>query len=484
MEILRHLHRFPPGKGAEWGSGGIFGLRYYNNVLYFTLSFDGKAYFLRDDAKKIYEFELVGEKPVSGGDTYNAVESVDEFIYFGGWIHAPVKFDKERRKISFMHKYSHVHAYSTESDEVKLLWKEGAGMEDEWAGEVSDIIYDPCEDKLLLCREDGHVNTGIYELGRRGGEARVINENPCLKGAKVHDFAFFGIGKNFDWGMREVHVLDLVTRKWQRFSPKESVDRNPFVLPKLGDVQSAYNRMFAFVRGGAFIGNPFLGEEIKFFRLFDFPDLYAPIRVNALPLGGGILAALNAHHDACFRSGEDFSEKMSNLISSPSLVIYMAPPSVKIVAALGARVTSMEKMRGKILLGCNTTPNSETSAFETGNRDVVIFDEKIIREKPPDLSIAINGKSLAEFGKKFNARAFGGIPLEGYKECRMIIHAKSSNALKIYEYDLSLPLEQAEEEKISLERGRNSVDLSSFCGVVSFKLEKPVEGKIRIKLLA
>jgi hypothetical protein len=493
VRILKHLNRFPPRYGPEWGSGGIFGLRYHNGVLYFTVAFEAQAHFLREDSKKVYEFDLVGEGPTSGGDTYNSVETVDEFIYFGGWVHAPAVYEgkNEKSTISFVNKYSHVHEYDTENDKVRLLWKDSIHHKTDWAGEVSDIIYDPYEDKLLIAREDGHAHLGIYELDRKTGKAKPLNENPSLKGALVHDTVFFGVGKNFDWGVRELHAFDLITRKWESFSVgANSVDGNPPVRPVLGDMESAYNRVFAFVRGGMLVGNPLNGEEMTFFRLLDFPSFYAPMRTNALPIGGGILIAYNAHHDAIYRPVDEESRvmaKFTNTINAPSLLLYVAPPMVKVVGAFGARITSIEKAFGKILLGTNTTPNTgalEATPFDTGNRDIVVLDEDVIHRKPPALSISLKTAALAKVGELFGAKAFGGIPLDGYKEAELIITSSKDNRLTIYEYDLSLPPGRAYEEFIGIKSGRNIIDLSSFSGIVSFKLEEPdVAGKIKIKLL-
>ncbi|MCD6558633.1 MAG: DUF2139 domain-containing protein [Palaeococcus sp.] len=493
MDVLRKLHRFPPRYGPEWGSGGIFGLRYHNEVLYFTLAFEARAHFIRENSKRIYEFGLVGEKPASGGDTYNAVETVDEFIYFGGWVHAPAVYEGKDGKstISFVNKYSHVHAYDTENDEIKLLWKESIHHPTDWAGEISDIIYDPYNDRLLLAREDGHANLGIYALDRRKGKAELLNPSPSLKGTIVHDNVFFGVGKNFDFGISEIHTLDLITGKWERFPLKtsSSVDGGGFVRPTMGDIESAYNRAFAFVRGGIFAGNPLNGEEMTFFRLFDFYTFYAPMRVNALPLGGGLLMAYNAHHDAIYqpRSPEEQAfAPITNTIAGPSLLIYVTPPMVKIVGAFGARITSLEKMGGHILVGANTTPNTgalEATPFDTGNRDILVLDEAIIQKEPPAVSFSFPLAFPSMASQMYKTGTFGGIPLEGYRDARAIIYASADNELTVYEYDLSLPAQDAHEERFDIKEGKNIIDLSSFSGMVSFRMKREdFKGKMRIEL--
>lgn len=481
-------YRFPPRYGPEWGSGGIFGLRYHNDTLYFTVAFEGEGHFIRDHKEKIYEFELVGSRPTSGGDTYNAVEVVDEFIYFGGWVHAPAIYEgkNEKSTISFVNKYSHVHEYDTENDSIRLLWKESIHHPTEWTGEVSDIIYNPYSDELLLAREDGHANLGIYELDRRSGKIRQVNPEPSLKGTIVHDTAFFGIGKNFGEGIREIHAYDLITKRWTKFSLSNvrSIDGGAFIRPVLGDMESAYNRFFAFVRGGLFVGNPLNGEDISFVRLFDFYNFYAPIRVNALPIGGGILVAYNAHHDAVYQpktEEEKLNATFTNTISGPSVLVYIVPPMVKIVGTFGARITSIEKVNGKLLIAANTTPNTGAlvaTPFDTGQRDIIVLDEKILQENPPATSFSFS----LEY-PSVTKQPFGGVPLEGYKNPRLILHLSKDNRLEIFEYDIKLPIDEAYSESFDVKKGRNVIDLSSFTGIVSFKIEEQdLKGKARIEL--
>ncbi len=482
--MLLRNYRFSPGYGPEWGSGGIFGLRYHSGTLYFTLAFEAQAHFIdvKSGEEKTYDFTLVGEAPTSGGDTYNAVEAVDEFIYFGGWVHAPAVY-REDRRILFTNKYSHVHVYDTEEGSVKLLWKDSIHHATEWAGEVSDILYDPYNDRLLIAREDGHANLGVYSLDRRTGRTKALIHEPAPKGTLVHDTAFFGIGDNFTEGLREFRALDLISGRWETFKPGESVDGRPYTKPELGAMGSAYNRAFAFVRGGIFAGNPFMGEEFIFYRLFDFNTFYAPFRVNAINVGGGILTAFNAHHDAVYRpdskdSGTSWTT--TNTIAGPSVLVYVAPPMVKIVGAFGARATSIEKMDGKLLIATNSAPNTgatEATPFDTGNRDIVILDEKIIQERPPAVSFST---PLALQG----TRTFGGFPLDGYCEPRLLLYLGGDNRLTVYEYDLSLPAGEAVTETFKLSAGKNVLDLGSFSGLVSFELEKPEKkGRVRVELV-
>lgn len=453
-------------------------MRFHRGVLYFTLAFEAEAHFKTREYERIYRFEQVGYQPTSGGDTYNAVDVVDEYIYFGGWVHAPARYAGRRGRggiILFYDKYSHVHAYDTSNDEVRLLWKEGIGHESEWAGEVSEIVYDPVNDRLLIARADGHRNLGIYALDRRSGEAEKLSDKPGLKGSLFSDYAFFDVMESWYEGMRAIQCLDLVTGKWEFFNI-DYEDSSPdgsgaaFTLP--GPAVSAYGRFFHFVRGGVVAGNPLSGEPLSFYRLFDFAwSGYGPLRTVALPIGGGILTAFNAYtHGVLYPRNEEEKAfaKATQTILGPTVLVHVTPPQAKIVGVLGARITSLETMNGKILVGACTTANYgalDAGPIDAGWKDILIFDQSILFARPPPVTFTVPGEIVGGF-------TWGGIPLCGYRGPKLVIKASKDNRLTVYSYDLSLPMREADSDVMQIEKGRNTLDLSAFTGIVSFRLDE------------
>lgn len=453
-------------------------MRFHRGVLYFTLAFEAEAHFKTREYERIYRFEQVGYQPTSGGDTYNAVDVVDEYIYFGGWVHAPARYAGRRGRggiILFYDKYSHVHAYDTSNDEVRLLWKEGIGHESEWAGEVSEIVYDPVNDRLLIARADGHRNLGIYALDRRSGEAEKLSDKPGLKGSLFSDYAFFDVMESWYEGMRAIQCLDLVTGKWEFFNI-DYEDSSPdgsgaaFTLP--GPAVSAYGRFFHFVKGGVVAGNPLSGEPLSFYRLFDFAwSGYGPLRTVALPIGGGILTAFNAYtHGVLYPRNEEEKAfaKATQTILGPTVLVHVTPPQAKIVGVLGARITSLETMNGKILVGACTTANYgalDAGPIDAGWKDILIFDQSILFARPPPVTFTVPGEIVGGF-------TWGGIPLCGYRGPKLVIKASKDNKLTVYSYDLSLPMREADSDVMQIEKGRNTLDLSAFTGIVSFRLDE------------
>ncbi len=476
--IIDKLQVHPPRYGPEWGSGGIFGLKYHRGVLYYTVAFEAEAYFIREDSVKTYGFEKVGSPPTSGGDTYNAVDAVDDLIFFGGWVHAPAKYVLEngRRKINFENKYSHVHVYNISEDTIDLLWKDSVHEKEKWAGEVSEIIYDPVNDRLLLARGDGMENLGIYSLDYKTRKITRLTNKPVLKGTLIREHACFNVHIFGFTGTESIQCIDLVSGKIRVHSiprgGERVVDGGSVEAPMTGAMASCYGRLFDFVRGGLFIGNPADEEEpMCFLRLFDFvASGYGPLRTKAVNIGGGILVAYNAFTHAVLRPSNEFEQMIKkglNTIVGPSVLVYITPPSARIVGVFGARITSIEKVGGSIVLGVSNDANYmwyDATPNDTGTKSFVVLPDSMLAKTPPPVTYSVYGWMISN-------KHWGGIPLYGYKEPRLVINASKKNTLEIHEYDLSIPPAGSVVEKISIDEGKNIIDLKSCRGaIVSFRL--------------
>ncbi|MEM3404402.1 MAG: DUF2139 domain-containing protein [Nitrososphaeria archaeon] len=488
--ITQKDHRFPPRYGPEWGSGGIFGLKYFKSTLFFNLAFEGEAHFLDEEGEIIYKYGLVGPEPVSGGDTYNAVDVVDDFIYFGGWVHAPAKYIKkgERKTISFTNKYSHVHQFDTKEKQVKLVWKETINSETDWTGEVSNIVYNPVDDNLLLSRADGHTNLGVYSLDRRTGVISQLSSDPSVKGTLFLDSVCFDISSIGDF--RGIQHVDLQTNNWSKIRindmKKISIDKGDVIKPFVGAMASAYAQLFTFIKGGVVIGNPLDGTEdsIQFIRLFDFVlSGYSPSRTTAIPVGGGILTSFNAFtHGLVNPMNEEEKKAMEagNTIIGPSVLVYITPPIARIVGVFGARITSIENCFKKILLGTSTTANLgmfNATPIDAGYREIIAIDEGILSAPSPPTYYSIPGHRVLN-------QTWGGIPLFGYKDPKFRIKSSKTNRVHIFEYDLGIPIQPPEETTYELHEGINILDLNGFNRIVSFKFdEEDLKSMIYISLI-
>jgi hypothetical protein len=471
--------------GPEWGSGGVFGLTYHKGVLYYTLSMEAEAHFTRDDGyERVYRFELVGPGSASGGDTYNAVETVDEYIYFGGWVHAPAVFKGKRGfigEIDFRNKYSHLHEYSVYEDRVRLLWSDSIHHEYEWAGEVSSIVYDRVNDELLLARADGTRNLGVYRVSRSSGRAEQASQTPGLKGALFQEYPCFDIQPNWQRGVDGVQCIDPYSRRVLEYRVDNwasiSVDGYGVETRTSGYALSAYTRYWHFFRGGLIVGNP-LEPDIHppvFVRLLDFGKTpYGPLRTNPLELAGGLLVVFNSYthgylHPPVKTPEELEKVSISSWVSGPTVLLYITPPTARIVLALGARVTSMTKKKNGIVLGTNTEPNLgglDATPIDTGTRMLVEIPEHVLlTAQSPPIVFKVHGSAIGD-------NAFGGVPLTGYRDPELRIKASLGNKLEIVEYDIGLPPSRLSEVVYEVKPGVNKIPLRDFKNIVSFRLEK------------
>ena len=483
VDVRNRLYRFQPKLGPEWGSGGIFGLKYHRDVLYFTLAFEAQAHFYYSEYNfeyemkklkifpehihKIYNFDLIGKAPRSGGDTYNAVTAVDEKIYFGGWIHAPAIY--ENKTLKFTQKFSHLHCYDIADEKVKLLWKDGPGEEDGWAGEVSEVLYDELNNKLYIARGDGHFNLGLFVFDLDKNEMKMISDEPALKGTQFFDKFVFNTGALMFEGLQYVdidtqeHNIIEVERDNKMAKDGEEVYEATLV-DRIGCMGTTANQLFVFLRGGFFKGNPFTEAEnseppMSFIRLFDFPrSSTSPFRANVLPIRGGLLTAYNALPDTFGM------EKLK--VFMPSVLVFISPPMVKIVGVFGARITSIEKMGSSILVAGNTMPNTiQPIPMDSGHREISVLSDDIIDRHPPAFEISVHGSIIED-------KVWGGIPLTGYTQRRMIIHASKPNKIAIFEYTTEFP--NYGEQLVTYEnimQGKNVIDLDGYAGITSFKFE-------------
>lgn len=464
-------------------------MKYHRGILLYTLAFEAEVHIQKQDEETVYKYDLVGPGPHSGGDTYNAVEAVDDEIYFGGWVHAPAVYrsgTEGRGDILFSNKFSHLHRYDAKQGTLKLLWSDSLKDQSRWAGEISQIVYDPIGDKLLVARGDGHDHLGVFAIDRRTGIEERLSETPALKGALHMDHICFDVRSDWTKGVQGVQSLDLVTRRWSTagvdFS-RDSVDGGGTYWPGVGCSLSAYARLFLFVRGGVLVGDP-LGnlEGMRFVRLFDFGTDYSPSRTVCKPIGGGILVCFNAHSQSVLRPRGEFDARMkakANFVNGPSVLLYITPPQVRIVTALGGRVTSFEKVADKLLVAGSTAANlggDDSTMVDTGHRDLSVLDVgSVLMNNPP-----VTFKAL---GEHVMDAPWGGIPLFGRREAELRISSRKENALRVYEYDLGLPVQQARMERTPVKEGQQVCDLSGYRNIVSFRFERAdPDAKLEIHL--
>ncbi|MCE4603205.1 MAG: DUF2139 domain-containing protein [Desulfurococcales archaeon] len=491
LEVLGTVS-FPQGYGPEWGSGGVYGLKYHKGVLYFTLAFEARAYFIRGKSRgvTVYDYTLLG-KEASGGDTYNASTAVDDVIFFGGWAHAPptIRRNGRRRELDFTNKYSHIHAYNIKEDKVTLLWKESIHHPRHWAGEVSEIIYDPLKDVLYAARGDGHDMLGVYEVDMQG-RAVQVSPNPVLKGAVHLDHACFTLHGPGEWKpFRGYTCIEMGTGKTLTLTVDPdrvpSPDGEGVEKPRVGSTVSAYTKLYTMARGGVFVGDPTSGDDPVFYRILDFyPSHYGPLRVNTItPLAAPLTVWNNMSHATVVGTDEVSGEMQveSRRVLAPSLLVSLEGPQPRIVAPLGVRATSLESLGDSIIIGYSTSPNLErydSTRLDAGIRGLAALSLDMVATAGGAEIVIRPPPSTAREG-----RVFGGIPLAGYKRPRAYFKTVNGAKVRVYTYNIGDPPGGAEVDDYTLSQGSNWIDLSAHgWGIVSFKILSGRVGRVAFTL--
>ena len=476
LEALQCYRAWRPA--PEWGGGGVYGLLYHRGSLVMTLAFDAETIVASSSCSiDRYDYSLVGSPPRSGGDTYNSVVAVDNTVYFGGWVHAPP--DYRGGRLFFTNKYSHVHYYDMDNYEFGLLWSESIHDERLWAGEVTDLDYNPVTGDLLLARGDGHRNIGAYILtrGNGGWRAERLEAGTYLR-LTLHDDKACYV-EDVRWSTRGFKVTCFTLEDYRRDGgvavepePVDGLGRVRY--PRVGDVQSLHRSLYVAAKGLLAVvdPNPEGGGEWRVLRLLDMGcAFYAPFRSNMLPYLGGLLAAYNASTMATIVGTDEVPRDVQSASLRPpadTLLVYITPSSIRIVARLGLRVTSMTSMGGDILVAANTLPNLErydATRTDWSVKTLAVLPSTIVTNtRPPPVTITLHGSQVG-------AGPFGGIPLEGYREARLLVKSSRQNKLTVVGYTPTG--EVVDKESFGLNAGVNRIALDGYTPLlVSMKLEK------------
>lgn len=465
---IPYMGPYYPSYAPEWSSGGIYGLHYHKGALLYTVAFDALTIIYHKGRVKEYRYELIGEPPRSGGDTYGAAAGVDDTLFFGGWVHAPAHYDVAKRKITFHHKYSHLHRIDLRDMEVSLMYKDGPGLEDSWSAEISDILYNPVEDSLILFRGDGHFGHGVYTLDREGRRVVRLSSTPVLRGTFFLDQLIAGVfcPPGFTVPAPSLQIFDMENKEARitRYDTVASADGSPPEGKSIVALSPLRNKLYAFVDDGIFVGDPTgtynWNPDSVFIRLFATGEGVARYslcrRVKAVNFGGGLLVPVTK---------SDIENSPTPAASASGILLFIDDSYTKIIHASG-RITGLAATPDSILLATASSENTQTSTrIDYCFKQILKLPHDIINRNPPPISLTV-AKQIV------NNEQLGGIPLTGYLKKRAVITLSSDNRMIIREYDLSTPQDGADTERYMLKKGRNEISLDGFGRIVSFKFEK------------
>ncbi len=462
---------FPGGFAAPGLPSGVYGLAVAGSVLYFTLVPEAAAFFAdAGGVRRVYRYELVGvAEPRAGGDSYNASVAVDDTVFFGGWVYAPLLYRHAggSRTIDHRRRFSHLHAYVASEDRVVLVWQESLGDSSRWAGTVSSIVYDPLGDRLLVARGEGHDRLGVYEAQARPvpQQLRPVVPIRSLHGAAWDGEACFTIhrGASNTGGWVCVELGSRRPRYRVVEAPGDyaavSSDGHGAWGAVSGWAAAAGGVLYAGLRGGLL---SLRGEEAWFHRLLDLPGscLEATAATGA---AGGVAAAWGPGR----RSG-------GCRCPAPGLLVGLAGDNARVLAVLGGRPTSLLWLGGDLVAATAPLPGPVGSAL--GARGLVPLSlGSLASGSPPPVSLCAEPPP---------GRVWGGVPLEGYREPRLVLWGCGEGArVTVYTYRLSTPPGGAEVDRYSLAAGERVLGLGGHVGgIVSFHVEGCRPSRVEVVL--
>ncbi|MDJ0269753.1 MAG: DUF2139 domain-containing protein [Aigarchaeota archaeon] len=249
-----------------------------------------------------------------------------------------------------------------------------------------------------------------------------------------------------------------------RYNIAASAVGNPSQGKSIVAVAPLRNQLYAFVDDGVFVGDPTgtynWTPDSVFVRLFATGHgvaRYAPCRrVKVVSFGGGLLVPITK---------SDIENSPVPATSASGILLFMDESCVKIIHASG-RITGLAVTPDSIQLATVTSENTHTSTrIDYCFKQLLKLPHDIINKHPPPLSLILAKRLTA-------GEQLGGIPLNGYHKKRVVTTSNNDNILMVREYDTSAPENSADEEKYTLKKGRNEIDLDGFGRIVSFKFEK------------
>lgn len=443
---------------------------------------DGKV---RVNGEVIYNYELVGPKPVLGGDTYGAAAWLEDKLFFGGWVLAPVIYDRETNTISRQEKYAHVHSFNPKTYEINLIMKDSIHNKEEWAGEVSDLIADDMNNLLWICRGDGHKHLGLYTYD--GKTVNLFNDYPALKGTIYLD-NLIAIAQNTKYehvqdnillvNLRDFSVKKILFSSFPTRLTSDVDNENIMWSSWCGSIFTLANRVCFGTENSLIFGDPVgaygLSPENIAYMLFVNSNVQYVLGWRCKPCytGLGVLVPLNPFDN----------NTLTLRPTNPAILLLIKENMAKILMT-APFISAVDCDGSNIYIALSHAPYEawKYNPYRTSRPRIIKLPiEKVLSNSPP-LHICLWSGNYDPMGyKKWDwgpvangVRGWiGGIPLMGYRKTEIIVKLRETNTLYVSEYDFNAHYGIT---KYYLNEGRNTLDLSSFKGFVALKFEKATE---------
>lgn len=432
---------------------------------------DGVCAKVYADGKLIYSYELfdmfkTGGKRF-GGDTWGAITATPDSVFFGGFVYADVSLDGHN--LVFTNKYSHIHRIGHDGRTVSLVWYDGPGGTNYYVGEVTDMLYSPKEDAILFTRGDGGKD--IWKLDLNTMEVtKLTDTNMSLLKMELFDDMIITGGPDVYGTDGHIVIYNLRDRTTKVITDANLAYYIGSRLTKMGgQVVQTMNRVWIFGSGSAVEFEPKYDVyyHFPFFR-FNKSKKVVGRRSQKVYINGIPIVAVNAM---------DVDDEPR---APAGLLLRFNLPVPQIVMPTGY-VTGLET-DGKYIYIASTPQNhsyrGNPVTYQPGRGGIFAIPVSEVFRKP---------LAPIEFHDEVANWSAGdyylGVPISGFSKKILKVKAPSSLTLRIVFYSLWPGGDFTEYLDMNLEAGLNTIDISSYSGIVAIAPTSNVSGIVYFKLI-
>ena len=431
---------------------------------------DGACAKVYADGELIYAYQLFdrfkpGGKRI-GGDTHGAITSTRDSVFFGGWAYADVSLKDSN--LTFTKKYSHIHRIGVDGRKVDLVWWDGPGTESSYVGEVTDMLFSPKDDAVYFTRADGGSDIWKLDLNTMR-VARAAAAGNMYK-MELFDDAIVTGGPIWSGSGGAIVVYSLRDGSLTTYTSAVGRYAGSTLTNVNGQVVQYMNSLWLFSFGAVVLFRPKTGERYQFpFFRFSSSPYVAGRRSQKAYVGGTPVVAVNPWDSSDFLNG------VAGLLlrfETPVPQIIMPTGCVYGLETDGKRLYIASAPQNHIYRGGNPVN------YEPGRGGVFAVPVGEVFKKP---------FAPVEFRDSiYNWAAYNyylGVPINGFSRKVLKVNAPAAFTMNVVVYHLWSTPDYDETFNVNLSSGWNTIDLSSYDGLVAAAPTSNVSGWTHTKLI-
>jgi len=433
---------------------------------------DGACAKVYADGRLIYRYQMFDIfKPDGkrfGGDTWGVITNTEDSVFFGGFAYSDVSVSNNN--LTFVNKYSHIHRIGSDGRTVDLLWYDGPGTDTVYKPEVTDMLYSPKENAIFFTRGDGGVD--IWKLDLNTNQVTKVTDTgkSLLKMELFNDMIITGGPDGYgSGGYIVIYNLKDNTTNIVTSVSGILIDSTPRYMN--GQVVQYFDSIWIFGSGSVIIYSPKYNAffQLPFFRFNKAYKVGGRRSQKAYVMGIPIIAVNQFDGNAEVRS-------------PVGVIVRFDHPVPQIIMPTGY-VSGLETDGKYLYMGVapqNTLYEFTKVNYQPGRGGVFAIPVSDIMRKP---------LAHVEFQDEVNNWVAGdyylGVPINGFSKRVLKVRAPTSFTLRVaFYYMWPATIENyGEYIDVNLSAGMNTIDLSSYDGMVAVAPTTNVSGITYIKLI-